>query len=197
VVSPSELAAVCDDVLAAYVKGDLRGATGPNGESPPPLTGLRRRRPALISLESGDSTPEPVLDAGSVDLGPESPGQPSLALIDFCGLEDFVVLQQPDGVELVFLWVSEYPVTAASPGLDIAPVDFSDDVGALNLPPTSRVVPPSNSFEPGKVAEECLFAVQAALGEDWASHAVSSRVVLCTFETLLSTRADVIAGKLI
>lgn len=202
-MTPKELAGVCDDILAAYVKGDLRDRISPRGPVPK-VNGQRRRRPALISLEVGEggdttpSTPDPVVDGGRVDLGLDESGEFNRVLIDFCGLEDYVVREEAEGVTLIFLWVSDYPVVAPSPGLDIPAVDFSDDVGSLGLPAgTTRVVSPSSSFEPGRVVEECMFAVQAALGEQFQDHAVESRIVTCRFEDVLVTRQAAVDGLIV
>jgi hypothetical protein len=199
-VSSKELAANCNRALDVYVRGNLAGFSGDPGSAPfPPIAGIRRRRPALLALEVGDLSEEVAVEGGSVPL--ETDDGPRELLVDFCGLEDFVVLEEvdPEGrdaVEVSLIWVARYPASAPSPAPGIPAVNFTDDVGAAGLPPNTIVVSPTGSGEPDRVALECRLMLEGRLGEEIQNVAISMRVVSCAFEEIADVKNALLARQL-
>lgn len=156
-------------VSGGPVTGTLAPASGrPIGV--PVLPALRRRQPALQS-----SPPE--LD--SLSKSPGISDDPAVAVIDMCGVEDFLLLDGTD-LTLVLFWCTDYPVAQLN---DLLP----------NLPASvTRVTVPS-TVEVSAIQLECNEHLQWLLDDDFADLNLQCQIEYVSFEGLAARKAAVAA----
>ena len=154
------------------VRGTLLEGTPPTSVSVPSnsVVPLRRRQPALQSAPP-ELTPLPK-DPGVSD-------DPTQAVIDMCGVEDFLLLDGTD-LTLVLFWCTDYPSSALS---DLLP----------GLPRTTRVNVPS-TIEVGAIALECNEHLQWLLDDDFPDLNLQCQIELVSFEGLSARKAQVAAA---
>jgi len=162
-----------------YLKGgDLDDLTGAFG-------GIRRRQPAAVSdppeyeplpaaLEEFDSLliPKDQLPRMNQDFNPNK-----IMLLDLCAAERAVVLASPPGIEIVVLWVSDYPA--------------SEFPTVREVQPDGRIVTADTGQPHDVVLNECVNRLWEFAAADLVDVPVDARVVQCAFEDLDRTEQQV------
>lgn len=166
--------------------------------------GIARRIPAIVGtapdfiplpnpdldratfVRPTDALADPATDGlqGPVPIeDPARPISPNDTYVDMCAMEDAVVRLTEDGaIEVVFLWVQDYPGQA----LESATVPDPSQLSGNALP---RMRPLVDLAQPSVVVTECMEALQAFLGPDvFVDITFRARLELCSFEALEDTR---------
>jgi hypothetical protein len=149
----------------AFLQFYVTGKGAPLGL--PDVQGLRRRRPALQG---------PPLEFVALDRDPGSASDLPAALIDMCGVEDFVLIDGQDHLTLVLLWCTDYPASA-----------LSDELPGLS---GGQSVEVSTTSEAQAVALECVEKLESFLGEDFAPLELECQVEFLSFQNLSAVKAS-------
>jgi hypothetical protein len=165
-IDPNVLSAA-RDFLNFYVTGDGSAFKVSS------VQGLRRRRPALQG---------PPLEFEPLDRDPGVSEDPTVFLVDMCGVEDFLLLDTGDKATLVLFFCTDYPRRA-----------LSDEFP--NLPSTVQRVELPGSVEAHAIALECFEKLESFLGDDFASLALEHQIEFLPFEQLATRKADVLADS--
>jgi len=176
--------------LAFYIHGDATGFHPPNQTGPasagsllladgttvaaPKLPGISRRQPAIQGEPSEfESLPR--------DPGPNPQEDPTVAVVDMCGLEDFLFLPGQDPIDgssitsLVLFWCTDYPPSALS------------DLG-IQFPPSVTTVSIPSTVEADSVALELTEKLEYLLGDDFDGLNLQVQIEYVSFGQLSSRK---------